>query len=127
MTQQEFMERTGVQISIDEYWQVNDLYNHCTMNKDEFCKWWCKMNPERVAQAKAERKAIMKRWKVQSIAFEILTILDREFSKAVTWKPAEQYLSKYMKNFLDEQGICYKGEVLIQTVMYRLDMIVKGM
>jgi len=127
MMYNEFVERTGVQISMAEYWDVNEMYNDCTMSKDEFCEWWCKNNPERVAEAKAKRKAQEERRKVQEKAFEILTKLDNKVSWRNNWKPAEPFLGKRMKAFLDKQGICYKDGVMIMTVMHRLNLIVRGM
>lgn len=56
MTQQEFFNRTGVEVSNDEFWAINEVYNNSEVGKDEFCKLWCKMNPVRVQNAKIERK-----------------------------------------------------------------------
>lgn len=56
MTQQEFFNRTGVEVSNDEFWAINEVYNNSEVDKDEFCKLWCKMNPARVQNAKNERK-----------------------------------------------------------------------
>ena len=55
MTQQEFFERTGVKVSNDEFWAINEMYNYSEVDKDEFCKLWRKMNPARVKNAKVER------------------------------------------------------------------------
>lgn len=58
MTQQEFFQRTGVQLSSDEYWTINEQYNESSLNKDEYCKLWMKLNPKRVEEAKmAQKKA----------------------------------------------------------------------
>ena len=56
MTQQEFFNRTNVKVSEDEFWAINAMYNYCEVDKDEFCKMWCKMNPDRVKAAKAQQK-----------------------------------------------------------------------
>ena len=55
MTQQEFLNRTGVEVSNSEFWAINEVYNNSDLDKDEFCKMWCKMNPSRVKDAKVER------------------------------------------------------------------------
>lgn len=127
MMYNEFVERTGVQISMEEYWDVNEMYNDCTMSKDEFCEWWCKNNSERVAEAEAKRKAIEERKKMQAKALDIMIRLDKKLWLKPCWKPIEPYLGKRMKAFLDEQGIRYKDGVQIQTVMHRLNLIVRGM
>ena len=56
MTQQEFFNRTNVKVSEDEFWAINAMYNYCEVDKDEFCKMWCKMNPDRVKAAKKQMK-----------------------------------------------------------------------
>ena len=55
MTQQEFFNRTGVEVSNNEFWAINEVYNNSDLDKDEFCKMWCKMNQSRVKAAKVER------------------------------------------------------------------------
>lgn len=49
----EFVERTGVYVSIDEFNTIVEVYNNSDVNKDEFCKLWAKMNFARVKEAKA--------------------------------------------------------------------------
>ena len=56
MTQQEFTQRTMVEVSNNEFWAINEVYNNSDLNKDEFCKMWCKMNKSRVELAKMELK-----------------------------------------------------------------------
>lgn len=56
MTKQEFIERTKVEVSDNEFETINAFYMDCECDKDEFCKMWCKMNPNRVSAAKAEKK-----------------------------------------------------------------------
>ena len=55
MTQQEFTERTEVEVSSTEFEKINEFYMNVECDKDEFCKMWCKMNPSRVKNAKVER------------------------------------------------------------------------
>jgi hypothetical protein len=56
MTQQEFTNRTQVEVSNSEFEMINEFYMSCECDKDEFCKMWVKMNPNRVKAAKDERK-----------------------------------------------------------------------
>lgn len=60
MTQNEFTQFTGVQVSNDEFWAINEVYNNSEVTKEEFCQMWCKLNPTRVKNAKTE-KAIKER------------------------------------------------------------------
>ena len=55
MTQQEFFNRTGVEVSNDEFFSIHEVYCNSDLDKDEFCKMWCKMNASRVKNAKVER------------------------------------------------------------------------
>lgn len=56
MTKQEFTERTKVEVNDNEFETINAFYMDCESDKDEFCKMWCKMNPNRVNRAKTEKK-----------------------------------------------------------------------
>ena len=55
MTQQEFTQRTMVEVSNQEYEAIEVVYLNSELDKDEFCKMWCKMNPNRVKNAKVEK------------------------------------------------------------------------
>lgn len=55
MTQQEFTERTMVEVSVEEYSAIETVYMNSDLDKDEFCKMWRKMNKTRVENAKVER------------------------------------------------------------------------
>ena len=56
MTKQEFENRTNVQVSFDEYKHIEAVYLASDLDKDEFCKMWCRMNKSRVNKAKEEAK-----------------------------------------------------------------------
>ena len=55
MTQQEFTNRTNVEVSYNEFNAIHEVYMSSDLDKDEFCKMWCKMNANRVKNAKVER------------------------------------------------------------------------
>lgn len=55
MTQQEFTQRTNVEVSYKEFEAINEVYMNSDLDKDEFCKMWVKMNKTRVQNAKVER------------------------------------------------------------------------
>lgn len=55
MTQQEFFNRTNVEVSNSEFEAIHVVYVNSDLDKDEFCKMWCKMNKSRVQNAKVER------------------------------------------------------------------------
>ncbi len=55
MTHNEFEIRTMVNVSSQEFSAINEVYMNSDLDKDEFCKMWCKMNASRVKAAKVER------------------------------------------------------------------------
>ena len=126
MTQQEFTERTKVQVSWDEYWQINESYNRSSMSKDEFCEWWCNRNKARVAQAVAERKEQERRLKTHEKAFEILCKLDRKVNQTNNWHPATEFIGKTMKQWLNKHGIFFGEETMIMSVQYQLRKMLKA-
>lgn len=56
MTIQEFYNRTGVEVSADEFWNIHEVYVKSELDKDGFCKMWCRMNARRVKRWADERK-----------------------------------------------------------------------
>lgn len=57
MLQHEFESRVGIEVSAQEYAAIEQVYMNSDVEKDEFCKLWAKMNCQRIARIKAERKA----------------------------------------------------------------------
>lgn len=55
MTQQEF-EARAIEVSSKEFDAINMVYMNSDLDKDEFCKMWCKMNASRVKAYKQEQK-----------------------------------------------------------------------
>lgn len=71
MTRQEFTNRTLVEISEVEYEAIEIVYINSDLNKDDFCKLWCKMNAGRV---KAVEYAIKGQNRIAKISmFEYLS------------------------------------------------------
>ena len=56
MTIQEFQSRTQVRVNAAEFESINNVYMNADVDKDVFCKMWCKMNASRVKAAKKEIK-----------------------------------------------------------------------
>lgn len=48
MLQEEFFERTKVQLTGEEYKKVEAIYNSVQMDKDEFCKLWLKNRENKI-------------------------------------------------------------------------------
>ena len=62
MTQREFTQRTMVEVSAEEFNAINIVYMNSDLDKDEFCKVWCKMNKTRVQAAKEAHKQANERY-----------------------------------------------------------------
>lgn len=72
MLQNEFTERTGVQVPANEFAAIHETYLQNDLTKDEFCALWRRMNAHRVKAAKESAKAQKEREKLQSACFDIL-------------------------------------------------------
>lgn len=77
MTQQEFTQRTQVEVTYKEYEAIETVYMNCDLDKDEFCKMWCKMNQKRVEKAKADKEAAEK---AEALKWELSHIANREYT-----------------------------------------------
>lgn len=51
----EFIERTGIAPEHEEWQAITTMYLLASVDKDEFCKLWCKMNAQRVKTAKEQK------------------------------------------------------------------------
>lgn len=73
MTQKEFTERTKVEVGAEEYDAIETVYMYSDLDKDEFCKLWCKMNPSRVKAAKQAAKEAAKKDAAKDVLFDLYT------------------------------------------------------
>lgn len=89
MTKQEFENRTNVQVSLEEYRHIEAVYMASDLDKDEFCKMWCKMNKSRVNKAKEEAK--------EAKRIESLTLVDYaiEIVNKMTLEQSDKSGSRY--------------------------------
>ncbi|UWF81112.1 MAG: hypothetical protein [Bacteriophage sp.] len=106
MTIQEFQSRTQVSVDVSEFESITTVYIQSDVDKDTFCKMWCKMNATRVMAAKEQAK------KQQTI--------DKVFSMVMTnpeWTDVEHYndiavavLSSKDKALIESIGISLESE-----------------
>lgn len=119
MTQKEF-EIRAMEVTSKEFESINVVYMNSDLDKDEFCKMWCKMNHKRVkAYKEAKRNAEIEsdnKSKVFDIYQNIYTGLtyDQKFSLMAT-----QVLKKDEKAFLDSIGIKTE-DILTSDMMYNM-------
>lgn len=106
MTIQEFQSRTQVSVDVSEFESITTVYMQSDVDKDTFCKMWCKMNATRVMAAKEQAK------KQQTI--------DKVFSMVMTnpeWTDVEHcndiavaVLSSKDKALIESIGISLESE-----------------
>lgn len=106
MTIQEFQSRTQVSVDVSEFESITTVYMQSDVDKNTFCKMWCKMNATRVMAAKEQAK------KQQTI--------DKVFSMVMTnpeWTDVEHYndiavavLSSKDKALIESIGISLESE-----------------
>jgi hypothetical protein len=103
MTQQEFTQRTNVQVSNTEFDAIHEVYMNSDLDKDEFCKMWCKMNRSRVERAKEDSRMSQKISDLYAIKAKIL-LYDYSWNEL-----ADNFLTKKEKDLLSEFGIEMQG------------------
>ena len=107
MTQSEFTQRTQVAVSYEEFFAIHEVYAASDLDKDEFCKMWCKMNKSRVQAAKAER---MIKAKEESYRNALYKFYERT-SDIDMWTPiCYVRMSAYLVQALSYAGIKMENE-----------------
>ena len=113
MNQNEFYKLTGVEVSEREYWCINEVYNYSDLNKYDFCKMWCKMNPKRVESAKIyakERAAKERNIDEMFKIIERLMVVRRTFDQ---WeKTLSDVLTEKQLHCLRTNGIAVEGRLV---------------
>lgn len=111
MTQQEFFDRTMVTVNEQEFLAIHIVYMTSDLDKDAFCKAWCKMNAARVADAKRIAKAKQAHHKFIEGLFNLKNALRAEMDACITanhdYNAAPDYdkLTKRDKALLAEADI----------------------
>lgn len=108
MTKQEFESRTHVEVSMQEFSNIHDMYMASDVDKDEFCRLWSKMNSVRVARAKKAKEIATREMLKKEKALDIVA---RMHAMTKDWHAdAMTSLRKRDINFLEEIGIdMYSG------------------
>ena len=84
MTRIEFEDRTLVtNVSNYEFEAIHAVYMASDLDKDEFCKMWCKMNASRVARAKAEAK---KAQEIAELKDQVAQIIAKRYLSSFDWR-----------------------------------------
>lgn len=122
MTQQEFFERTKVEVSNDEFWAINEVYNYSELDKDEFCKLWCKMNKTRVKAAKAAEMEAQRRGAYNDALFAWFTKWQnaKNFQENYYTNIAYIKLSTYLVQAMSFAGIHFGNAETLSDVHYKV-------
>jgi len=139
MTQQEFTQRTKVEVSYNEFNAIHEVYVNSDLDKDEFCKAWMNINAKRVAQAKADAKAKAE----EEAKFEMLWDIIMEYgsigtcSNEMHTELAVAILSEKQQENLESLGFDMKEDWCIgnsnirpykrmSTILYEIDKYLKA-
>ena len=136
MTQQEFKNRTGVEISYQEFNAIHEVYVNSDLDKDGFCKMWVKMNTTRVAQAKVEAE----RQAEKEAMFEMMWNIIMEFGSIATCsdemhttlainlltEEQQKNLASLGIDMTEDYGYAIPFFKRMSTVLYEIDKILKA-
>lgn len=114
MTTREFVERTQVNVSVDEFASIHDVYMHSDLDKDEFCKMWCKMNQSRVKKAILAKKEAERFDEIKTGVFEVYSTIN-----GISWpeatKMAEEFLNINQQVKLEDAKIEFADKLVYQV------------
>ena len=104
MTKQEFETRVQMQVSNEEYRIIEEMYMNSDVEKDEFCKYWSKMNHKRIASAIKKEKEATALADLKEKVFNVYSAIN-----GICWDDASKlacdYLTKSQKKVLARAGI----------------------
>lgn len=122
MTQQEFFERTKVEVSNNEFKAIQDVYYYSDLDKDEFCKLWCKMNKTRVKAAKAAEMEAQRRGAYNDALFAWFTKWQnaKNFQENYYTNIAYIKLSTYLVQAMSYAGIRFGNAETLSDVHYKV-------
>lgn len=114
MTTREFVERTQVNVSVDEFASIHDVYMHSDLDKDEFCKMWCKMNQSRVKKAIQAKKEAARFDEIKADVFEVYSAIN-----GISWsdatKKAADFLNINQQVKLEDAKIEFADKLVYQV------------
>ena len=106
MTIQEFQSRTQVRVNAAEFESINNVYMNADVDKDVFCKMWCKMNASRV---KAAKKEIKKQQTIDKVLS--MMMVNPEWSDVEHYNTiAVSALTEKEQNLLESIGVSLESE-----------------
>lgn len=71
MTQNEFTQRVGIEVSVKEFEAINEVYMNSDLDKDAFCRIWVKMNKSRVREARVKAAELKEKQTLKEMAWAL--------------------------------------------------------
>lgn len=105
MLQKEFEDRTGITVTADEYLAIDTVYMASDLDKDEFCKMWCKMNASRVKKSKSDAKSKEEARRLKEALLDIRNKLSSDAHNGGKLPLTIAFLSNEELDLLEKVGI----------------------
>lgn len=91
MTKQEFETRVKMHVSMEEYSIIEEMYMNSDVDKDEFCKYWSKMNHKRIASAIKKEKEASALEDLKEKVFNVYSAIN-----GICWEDACRFADEYL-------------------------------
>lgn len=91
MTKQEFETRVKMHVSTEEYSIIEETYMNSDVDKDEFCKYWSKMNYKRIASAIKKEKEASALEDLKEKVFNVYSAIN-----GICWEDACRFADEYL-------------------------------
>lgn len=118
MTQIEFTQRVGIEVSVKEFEAINEVYMNSDLDKDAFCRIWVKMNKTRVREARMKAAELREKQTLKEMAWALYQRISGMENTHLAM--AYTTLLPSQRNFLHGIGIEVNERTTLTNVWYNL-------
>lgn len=118
MTQIEFTQRVGIEVSAKEFEAINEVYMNSDLDKDAFCRIWVKMNKARVREARMKAAELREKQTLKEMAWALYQRISGMENTHLAM--AYTTLLPSQRNFLHGIGIEVNERTNLTNVWYNL-------
>lgn len=118
MTQIEFTQRVGIEVSVKEFEAINEVYMNSDLDKDAFCRIWVKMNKTRVREARMKAAELREKQTLKEMAWALYQRISGMENTHLAM--AYTTLLPSQRNFLHGIGIEVNERTNLTNVWYNL-------
>lgn len=118
MTQIEFTQRVGIEVSVKEFEAINEVYMNSDLDKDAFCRIWVKMNKTRVREARMKAAELREKQTLKEMAWALYQRISGMENTHLAM--AYTNLLPSQRNFLHGIGIEVNERTNLTNVWYNL-------